>query len=161
MASSVKKERALDIKKVMSAFDSKKRNFIESLSEEERKEFSSYMMIRWGATVQGIPELEEYYLVSCNEKLNKNFFDISTSKHDKLQWLSATTISPGMGNQYHPWIPLKTRKGDSKTVKFLRQFYPMMKDDELELMAELNSKDGLKKLAIKHGWEEKDIKKEL
>ena len=161
MASSIKKERALDIKKVMSAFDSKKRNFIESLSEEERKEFSSYMMIRWGSSVQGIPELEDYYLVSCNEKLNKNFFDISTTKHEKLQWLSATTISPGMGTQYHPWIPLKKRKSDNKTINFLRQFYPMMKDDELELMSEINSKDDLKKLAAKHGLEDKDIKKEL
>lgn len=145
----------------MSAFDSKKRDFIETLSEEERKEFSSYMMIRWGAAVQGIPELEEYYLVSCNEKLNKNFFDISASKHEKLQWLSATTISPGMGNQYHPWISLKKKESDSKIVKFLRNFYPTMKDDELELMAQINDKDDLKKLATQHGWTDKDIKKEL
>lgn len=161
MASSIKKERALDIKTVLKAIDVKQRNFLETLSEEELKEFSAYMMIRWSANVQGISELEDYYLISCNEKLNKNFFDISSTKHQKLQWLITTTISPGMGVQYHPWISLKKRKSDNKIVKFLRQFYPMMKDDELELMAEINDKDELKKMAIKHGWEEKDIKKEL
>jgi hypothetical protein len=50
----------LNIKNEMAAFDTKDRNFYKSLTPEERKKFGLYLMIRWGASVQGQPELEEY-----------------------------------------------------------------------------------------------------
>jgi hypothetical protein len=152
----------LDIKNEMAQFDRKNRNFYDTLSDEEKKKFSPFLMIRWGSAVGGDPDLQAYYLMSCNENLNKNFFDINTTKHKKLQWLLATTVSPGMGNQYHQWITPKKRGGsDNKAVKFLRNLYPHLKDDDIELMAKLNSKDDLKEHARSMGWEDKDIKKEL
>ena len=152
----------LDIKNEMLQFDIKNRDFYDSLSEEEKKKFSPFLMLRWGATVQGSADIQAYYLMSCNEKLNKNFFDINTTQHKKLQWLLATTVSPNMGNQYHQWITNK-KKGttDNKNVKFLREQYPHLKDDDLKLMAEINGKDELKAHARGLGWEDKDIKKEL
>ena len=61
---------ALDIKREMVAFDKKDRTFFEKLTPEEKKEFSTFMMIRWGASVAGDSEVQEYYLRSCNVKLN-------------------------------------------------------------------------------------------
>lgn len=153
------KEKLLDIKREMAAFDNKDRNFYDNLTPEERKEFSGFLMIRWGATVDGNRDLQEWYLRSTNENLNKNFFDINTTKHEKLQWLMATTVSPGMGKYYHPWLGFKrqTKKGE----KFIRQLYPHISNEEVDVMLAVNSMDDLREHARNLGWEEKDIKKEL
>ena len=153
------KERKLNIDRQMRALDGKVRDFPATLTDEERREFSEYTMIRWSSSVQGSTELQQYYLMSCNENLNKNFFDLS--QHPELQWLSATTVSPGLGNFRHDWIKQKKRESNNKTVKFLRNFYPDYRDDELELLAKLNTTEELKQLARKHGWDDKRIKSEL
>jgi hypothetical protein len=150
----------LNIANEMNCFDRKDRDFYISLTDEERKKFSNYLMIRWGSSVQGSTELQQYYLLSCNENLNKHFFDLA--KYPELQWLSATTVSPGMGNFRHDWIKQKKRDStDNKTVKFLRNFYPDYSVEELELLAQINTKEDIKQLAKKHGWDDKRIKSEL
>jgi hypothetical protein len=154
-------EDKLSIKNEMTQFDRKNRDFYDSLDEQEKKKFAPFLMIRFGSTVGGSADLQAYYVMSCNENLNKHFFDISASKHKKLQWLLATTVSPGMGNQYHQWITPKKKTTDNKNVKFLRELHPHLKEDDLKLMAELNTKDELKTYAKGLGWEDKAIKKEL
>ena len=49
----------------------------------------------------------------------------------------------------------------NKNIKFLRELYPHLKEDDLRLLAELNDKDDLKAYAKGMGWEDKDIKKDL
>jgi hypothetical protein len=154
-------EDKLSIKSEMSAFDRKNREFYDSLTDEEKKKFSPYLMIRYGATVTGNADLQAYYLMSCNERLNKHFFDINTAQHKKLQWLLATTVSPGMGTQYHQWIAPKKKTIDNKSIKFLRELHPHLKEEDLKLLSEINDKDDLKEYARGLGWADKDIKKEL
>jgi len=150
----------LNIAYEMRAFDNKDRNFYRDLTDEERKKFSTYLMIRWGSSVQGSSELQQYYLLSCNENLNKYFFDLNN--YTELQWLSATTVSPGMGAFRHDWIKQKKRENsNNKSMKFLRQFYPEYKEDELELLAAINTVEDLKQLAREHGWDDRKIKTEL
>ena len=117
-------------------------------------------MVRWGSSVQGSTELQQYYLLSCNENLNKHFFDLA--RYPELQWLAATTVSPGMGSFRHDWIKQKKRESsNNKTVKFLKQIYPDYKDDELELLIKINTTADIKQLAREHGWDDKRIKSEL
>lgn len=150
----------LNIANEMRAFDKKDRMFYRELTDEERKKFSTFLMIRWGSSVQGSTELQQYYLLSCNENLNKHFFELS--RHPELQWLLATTVSPGMGSFRHDWIKQKKREGsNNKAVKFLRQIYPAYSEDELELLAQINDTADLKQLAREHGWDDKRIKAEL
>jgi hypothetical protein len=146
----------------MEQFDKKNRNFYDDLSDEEKKKFSPFLMIRWGSVVDGESDLQAYYLLSTNEKLNRNFFDISTSQHKKLQWLLATTVSPGLGKFRHQWLAASKRNSsNNKAEKFLREIYPNAKQDEIELMANLNDKNDLKELARSHGWDDKQIKQYL
>ena len=152
----------LNIGYEMAQFDRKNRDFFDELTDEEKKKFSPYLMVRWGATVQGSAELQAYYLMSTNENLNKNFFDVSTTHHKKLQWLMATTVSPGMGQQRHTWLAgPKKETTNNKTEKFLKEIYPHLKDDEIALLATINTKADLKILARQHGWEDKRIKEFL
>lgn len=151
----------LNISNEMLQFDRKNRDFFDELTPEEQKKFSPYLMIRWGSAVEGGPDMQAYYLMSTNERLNKNFFDISTTQHKKLQWLLATTVSPGLGKQYHKWLAAGKKENNNKAHKFLRSIYPNAKEDEIELLGRINSKDDLKQLAREHGWDEKQIKSEI
>jgi len=129
----------LSIQNEMAQFDRKNRQFYRELTDEERRKFSNYLMIRWGSAVQGSQELQEFYLIATNERLNKHFF--SLSRHPQLQWLCATTVSPGLGTQRHPWIaPKKKEPGAGSIKKQLADLFPHLKDDEIEVMAEINNK---------------------
>jgi len=129
----------LSIQNEMLQFDGKNRDFYSELTDEERKKFSNYLMIRWGSSVQGSRDLQEFYLISCNERLNKHFFAIN--RHPGLQWLCATTVSPGMGTHRHQWIaPKKREAGASGARKQIAELFLHLKDDEVELMAKINTK---------------------
>lgn len=126
----------LNIANEMRMFDRKVRTFYEDLTTEERKKFSNFLMLRWGSAVEGSRDLQEFYVISCNERFNKHFFDLG--KHPKLQWLLATTVSPDLGTPRHPWIaPKKKEAGLSAKRKALVEMYPHYKDDEIDVMAQL------------------------
>ncbi len=117
----------------MRMFDRKVRSFYDDLTAEEKKKFSNFLMIRWGSAVEGSRELQEFYVIATNERLNKHFFDVA--KHPKLQWLMATAVSPGLGTHRHPWIaPKKKQSGASARRRQLAEMYPHYKDDELDVM---------------------------
>ena len=105
----------LSIHNEMARFDKKDRDFYQSLTDEERKKFSNYLMIRWGSAVQGSQELQEFYVISTNERLNKHFF--SVNRHPHLQWLMATSVSPGLGTQRHQWIAPKKKDASNNEIK--------------------------------------------
>ena len=150
----------LSINNEMTQFDRKTREFYDELDTEEKKKFSTYLMLRYGASVEGNADLQEWYLRATIERMNMHFFDLG--KHPKLQWLLATTVSPGMGVQRHYWQGAKKKEGsNSKAVKFVAQLYPHMKQDEVELLASINTTKELKELAKQSGWTDQDIKKAL
>lgn len=144
----------LNINNEMAQFDLKNRDFYNELTDEERKKFSNFLMIRWGSSVQGSREMQEYYVQSCNHYLNKHFFALS--KHPKLQWLCATAVSPGMGTHRHQWIGTKKKEaGSNATKKTLAELFPAMKDDELNLLASITTKKELDAYIKDHGNEVK------
>jgi hypothetical protein len=132
----------------MRCFDEKDRDFYDSLTDEERKKFSNYLMIRWGSAVHGSRELQEFYIVATNERLNKHFYAVN--RHPKLQWLMATSVSPGMGVYRHQWIaPKKKESGSSEVKKTLMQLYPTMKMSDIETLAAVTDSKELKE-HLKH-----------
>lgn len=140
----------LNIANEMRQFDRKNRDFYDELTAEERKKFSNYLMIRWGSSVEGSRDLQEFYVISCNERFNKHFFDLG--KHPKLQWLLATTVSPDMGTPRHPWIaPKKKEPGASSFKKQLSELFPHMKTDEIDLLASITNKKELDAYIRQHG----------
>ena len=145
----------LSIQNEMAQFDLKNRDFYDDLTDEERKKFSNYLMIRWGSAVHGSPELQEFYLISCNERLNKKFFAVN--KHPKLQWLMATSVSPGMGTHRHQWIaPKKKESGSNEIKKALMELYPTMKMSDIETLAAITDKKELREYLREHGGTDKD-----
>lgn len=138
----------------MAQFDRKNREFYDQLTPEEKKKFSNFLMIRWGSAVQGSRELQEFYVISTNERLNKHFFAIN--RHPGLQWLCASAVSPGMGTHRHVWIaPKKKEAGDSGIRKQLTELFPNLKADEIELMSKINTKKDLDAYLALLGYDQK------
>ena len=128
----------LNIANEMKMFDRKVRTFYDDLTAEEKKKFSNYLMIRWGSSVDGSRDLQEFYVIATNERLNKHFFDLG--RHPKLQGLLATTVSPDVGTPRHPWIaPRKKEAGLSAKRRALMEIFPHYKDDEIDVMAEITT----------------------
>ena len=142
----------LNIANEMRQLDRKNRFFYDELTDDEKKKFSNFLMIRWGSAVEGSRELQEFYLISCNERFNKHFFDVS--KHPKLQWLMATTVSPDMGTPRHNWIaPKKKEAGASAKRKALQEIFPNYKDDEIEVMMKITTQKEIDEYNLATGKE--------
>lgn len=140
----------LNINNEMRQLDTKNREFYDELTPEERRKFSTFLMVRWGSAVDGSREIQEYYVQSVNHYLNRHFF--AMHRHPKLQWLMATAASPGMGVMRHAWIaPKKKEAGASAMKKQLRELYPHLKDDEIDLMASITDRKELTKLQRDYG----------
>jgi hypothetical protein len=144
----------LNIANEMRQLDRKNRKFYDELTLEERKKFSTFLMLRWGSAIEGTKELQEYYVQSCNHYLNKHFFDIG--KHPKLQWLCATAISPNMGTPRHPWIASKKKEaGLSAKRKALVAMYPHYKDDEIDVMCKITTQKEIDEYNRRAGQDKK------
>jgi hypothetical protein len=142
----------LHIVNEMREFDRKNRKFFDELTEEEKKKFSPFLMIRWGSVVEGSRELQEFYVIATNERLNKHFFDVNTTRHKKLQWLMATSVSPDLGTHRHVWIaPAKRNSTKNSHQKQISQLFPNLRDDEVELMSQINTKEDVAQWIKLHG----------
>lgn len=149
----------LDIGYEMAQLDIKNRAFYDELTDEERKKFSTYLMLRWGSAVGGEPMLQQYYLQAMNERVNKRFFDIG--KHPKLQWLLLTTVSPNMGKHRHEWMAFSARKSKNKRADIIAKLYPEYKLDDCELLASSIPDVEFKTMLVELGWNDKEIKEAM
>jgi hypothetical protein len=142
----------LSISNEMAQLDLKNRDFYNELTPDERKKFSNYLMIRWGSCVQGSRDLQEFYLIATNQRLNRHFFTIN--RHPQLQWLCATAVSPGIGRQKHQWIaPKKRQPGAASLHKQLSTLFPHLRDDEVHLLAQITTKAELTAYLKEQGQE--------
>jgi len=145
----------------MAAYDRKDRDYYDKFTDEQKKKFSTYLMLRYGASVGGNADLQAYYLMATNKFVNKHFFDLNN--HTKLQWLMCTTVSPNMGKQFHYWLAAKKKEGKStnKERKVVSELYPNMKSDEIDMFLSMNDKKAIKEHVKELGWDDKRIKADL
>ena len=149
----------LNIRNEMRQFDLKNRKFYDELTDEERKKFSNFLMLRWGSSIRSNGDLAKYYILSMNQQVNKNFW--SLNKHPKLQWLLMTCVSPDMGVYDHEWIAFKGKAAKNKRAQLLADLNPTLKEDEAELLSDITT-DAELTLQLKDlGWDDKKIKEAL
>ena len=150
----------LSIWNEMAQLDQKNRRFYDELNEQEKKDISPYVLLRWASCIDtNNDELNRYYLLSTNQQANKHFW--SSSLHKKLQWLLLTTVSPGMGKHRHEWIAYNGRQAKNKRSRLLTQLFPEIKTQDAEQLAELIPDAELKQRLEQMGWNDKDIKEAM
>ena len=150
----------LPLNRVLGAMDRKQKGFYDSLSDEEKKAFSAFLMNRYASSIKGKSALQEWWLIATNKRVNTHFFDLA--KHPKLQWLLLTTASPGMGTAFHEWIPGGKKKvSKNKIEKAIKLLYPNAKSDEIEMLSAVNTKKEIVKYLEDLGYDDKQIKELL
>jgi len=134
-----------DLFKALNAQDKKDYNYYDTLTAEQQRKFVPYMMLIWMSAVQGSKEVQDYYLRSTEYHANKYFFDENVVKNPKLQWLMLCAASPGVGKQYHKYIPhlreklarLKDMASEKEIFEYYQKLYP--KENEA-VLAEITEK---------------------
>lgn len=148
------KKPQIPLNDVMLAIDRRNRSWYNNLSDEQRKAFSAWMMMRYASSVKG--DNAAMYLYTVNEYINKHFMDLS--KHPELQWLLFTLCGSGK-KEYHPYIkPPTSRKKKNKVAEWLSEQYPLLKADEIQMLLEINDTEDFKNLAREAGMTDKEIK---
>lgn len=151
----------LELKEVLGAIDLGGRQLWEDLSDDEKKDVVFFVLNRWISSVNGSREHQELAILKTNEYYNKNFFDIGTTvnnDHRRLLW-HLLCMSGDTGNiERHNWIKLNKRATQSDRVKLIHQLKPHLGIQEVELLAELSTKNELIELAQEHGLDKPKLK---
>lgn len=146
----------LDIKRELNAVDLKNYDFYQKLTEEEKKAFSPFILMRYISNVQGNSDLQEWFIEMTNECVNKNHWDLSKN-HKELLWkLYAAT---GIGQTlYHPYIAAGKKEKVNKIEKLLAELHPNWKTEDIKLQASLLSPEDKEELFDKFGFDKKQRK---
>lgn len=94
-----------DLFKAIDAIDAKNYSWFSKLTPEQKRKFVPYMMTHWISSVKKGGAVSAYYLMSVDATANKYLFDEKIQDHPELQWLMLCAASPGIGKQFHSWIP--------------------------------------------------------
>jgi len=129
-----------DLFKAIEAVDKKDYAYFDRLTNEQKKKFVPYMMIQWISAVKTNKNVQDYYLRSTEYHANTHLFDENVQKHPKLQWLMLCAASPGLGKQYHQWIPnisiniakLKTLAKQKEVKEYYAKVYPTSDDQTVD-----------------------------
>ena len=148
------------LKEKILAVDLGAKNLWDDIDDDQRKALKSELWIlnRYISSAKtSNKEHAEHFVITVNEYFNKHWFALQ--KHPKLMWqLLCSCSHESKKSFYHEWIGLGKKTTNTKRVKLLEDVYPNMKQDELELLAEISTNDELKELARELGWTDKEIK---
>jgi hypothetical protein len=146
----------LDIKRELNAVDRKNYKFYGDLTDEERKAFSPYILMRYTASVQGDRDIQEWFLETTNEYVNKNHWDLSKN-HKGLLWKLFAASGAGVP-AYHPYLAAGKKEKANKIEKLLCELYPAKKMDEIKLLASMMDKKDRDELFDMMGFDKKQRK---
>lgn len=147
---------ALDIKRELNAVDRKIYDFYENLSDQEKKEFSPYILMRYVSNVQGDRDIQEWFVEMTNELVNKHHWSLSKN-HKALLWKLFAATGAGV-NCYHPYLKAGSKEKANKIEKLLAELNPAMKMSEIKLLASMMDKKDKEELFDKMGFDKKQRK---
>jgi hypothetical protein len=155
----------IELKEKITAVDQNIRELWDALDADQQKALKNELFIlnRYISSAKtNNKEAQQHYILTVNEYYNKHWFELQ--KHPKLLWLLLCMCSyDGSTTFFHEWIGNKKSgtNPNNKKAKFLEQFYPHLKNDELELLAKITTDKELKELARNHGYDDATIAKML
>lgn len=144
----------LDIKRELNAVNSKDYDFYTNLTDEEKKAFAPYVLMRYTCNPRSEDIVKEYFLDRTNEMVNKHHWILSKN-HKNLLWKLYAAIGTGDRVDYQYFAAGKKEKAN-KIEKLLTELYPAMKLSDIKLMASFMDQSDKEELFDKMGL---DVKK--
>lgn len=129
---SIQKERKLDIKDVLKNIDNKNYDYWSTLTDDQKKEFSLFMVMRYLSTGK-TNELTGYFTIATNEYAN--IMGNQLNHHPDLQWKLLCCCGLGQTVE-HSYIkpPSYGRKKQDKLGRLLLSIYPDLNDMEIDML---------------------------
>jgi len=146
----------LDIKGELSSVDLKDYDFYENLSDEEKKSFSPFILMRYTSNVQGDRDIQEWFVEMTNEMVNKHHWHLSKG-HKSLLWKLYAATGAGI-KCYHPYLSAGKKEKANKIEKLLCDLNPAMKMSDIKLLASMMDKSDREELFDKMGFDKKQRK---
>jgi len=147
---------ALDIKRELNSVDRKVYDFYDNLSDQEKKEFSPYILMRYVSNVQGDNDIQEWFIEMTNELVNKHHWLLSKN-HKALLWKLFAATGAGV-TCYHPYLKAGSKEKAVKIEKLLVELNPSMKLSDIKLWAKMMDKKDKEELFDKMGFDKKQRK---
>lgn len=147
------KKAQIPLKEMLSALDRGDKDFYNRLDDDLKKAFSPWLAMRYASACNGA--YAEHYLLMVNDLVNHEF--TALNKHPELQWKLMALCGVG-SNQFHPFLKPPKKKGKNVVQAELSKLFPNLKEDELELLDAIHSKDELKQIFSDAGYSNKEIK---
>lgn len=142
----------LDIKRELSAVDTKNYDFYKNLSLEERKSFSPFILMRYVSNIdKGDNDIQEWFIEMTNECVNKHHWTLSKN-HKELLWKLFSAVGTGIP-VYHPYLAAGKKEKVNKIEKLLSELYPSEKLENIKLLASLMDNDDCNELFDKLGFD--------
>lgn len=134
-----------DLFRALEAIDRKDYDYYSNLTDEQRKRFVPYMMLQWMSSVKGSRDLSAFYLMSTELAANKYMFNEIVYDHPELQWKMLCAASPGMGKQFHSYIPqlsqrigkLQERVKQKEIADYLKKIYKNDSDSDIHTVSSI------------------------
>ena len=141
----------LPLNTVLSAIDKKDYDFYDRRTPDHQKQLAPFLLNRYVSLVKGTSELQAYYLMAGNQRVNCTYFELA--KHPKLVWQLLCTVSPGMGTQFHQWVghKKKDKNNANKHRKAVERVHPHAKSDELDMLVNMYTDKDIKEIAKLYG----------
>ncbi len=148
----IKKVSTLSLKTELQAMDYRDMDFYMNLSDEHKKEISLWLLMRYMSSSKSAAI---DHLLVVNDVVNMNFSVIS--KHPELQW-KLLALCGTKKSQFHEWIPPGKKSKKNKIEEALIKFFPLMKDDDLEMLQQINTKEDFEQFFRENAFDDKAIK---
>jgi hypothetical protein len=139
------KNKALNIRNVLSSLDGNKYFEYNAFSDEQKKEFSPWLVSRYMSSVSG--RGSEFMLLSVNKTVNR--WMGSLSNHKELVWMLLASCGIG-GKVPHVWIA-PPKKGTSTLHDVFKKADPTLNDTEVGILLKTMSESDIKQFMIDNG----------
>ena len=151
----------LDIFEVLGAIDMGGREVWDELTDKEKSQIGFPVVARWCSSVSGSREKQELAVLKVNEYVNKNLYNVGVSKNNdnrKLLWHCLCMSGNTDQIERHNWIKLRRTASKNPTVELLHKLKPELGLPEVQLLAELCTKQEIRQLVEEYGIDPKTIK---
>lgn len=145
------KKYSINLNAMLGAMDVGDGDFYTRLNEEQRKEFSAWLAMRWASSVPG--DLKT--LRRVNNRVNVKFSNLAD--HPELQWRLIASCGTGIKRR-HEFIPPPKKQKKNKLIEIMGELFPMLSTDELDVLMAVNSREDIKTMLEDLGLDNKEIK---
>lgn len=148
---------------ILPALDRRDIKYYSKLSDDQKKDVAIWPLTRWMSSVAG-NQVDQLYTVNAVVNTDSIVFGskksgnaLATNKHKELQWM-LLAISGSGRREKHIWPGAP--KGSVKSVleEAILLIFPTLKDDDLELLLQINTRQDLEVFFKENGYDDKSIK---